>query len=157
MKVRKIDLRKAVHKQSTVNGTNVWIKIGALVFTSETKEQLADVVFDTVCPTWLMIDRKQFDEIDDVEVLKERILVHLVSKKLADIHRKENSRKGPKTDRLRRFFDAIKNEPVNAVQLAEQFFIMETTLKNHRRYDVYPERGLTKITKGMIFRLPLDD
>ena len=151
--MRKIDLRQAVHKQSTANATKLWMRIGCLVLTSDTKEQLAEVVFDKLCPLWLLLDKKQFDEIDDVEVLKERILVYVVGKRFADIHRKENSRKGPKTDRLRRFFNAISNEPVNAVLLAEQFLIMETTLKNHRRYDVYPERGLTKIKNGKIFRM----
>ena len=96
------------------------------------------------------------------EDLKTRLLVNIVAERISYMYKREQSVQGPKTDRIRRFFDSITEQPQDYYMLCELFNVSEDTVKNIGRYDAFKYRGKVKTktdrtTKTkMIFRLPVD-
>ena len=93
----------------------------------------------------------------DLQMLKERLIVHFYTYTLYKHYLNDIPRSGPKNGRLLRFFDAVTSEPVKVWDLADKYYLEHTTVKNHRRFDPFSEeRGITKIKNGKIFRQPVD-
>ena len=147
-----VNLQKGIHKKATVRGITTYIDIGYQIMQATSKDELSNIVLDKLSPTWLIIDKKQYNRIDDFETLKNRILVHVIGKRINQIINQERSVPGPKSDRIKKFFDELTTEPMDVDYVIERYNLASNTIKNHRRYDLFPERGLTKIKKQQIFR-----
>lgn len=147
-----VNLQEGIHKSGTIRGITAYIDIGFQVMHANTKDDLSKIVLDKLSPTWLLIDKKQYNSINDVEILKNRILVHIIGKRINEIINQERSVPGPKSDRIRMFFNELTTEAIEIEYVIEHYKLSSNTLKNHRRYDLFPERGLTKIKNKKIFR-----
>lgn len=151
--MQKVNLKLGIHRKNTPISINTWIQIGHLISQATTKEELSKIVLDRVCPTWIMIDKKQYEEISNLATLKERLIVHIVARRIKEILHKEQSIRGPKSDRMRRFFNELTTEHQDIFDVMELYGLSYNTIKNHRRYDLFPERGITKIKNDKIFRM----
>jgi len=134
------------------------IRRALLMLDAKTFDEIYGVVDGDIYSFFLDMETyRELEENGDMDLLKERLIVHFYSRNLHkhyvdSVHRK----KGRKGDKLRRFFKAVTTEPKHVLDLAEEYELEYTTVKNHRRFDPYPERGITKIKNWMIFRQPVD-
>ena len=76
------------------------------------------------------------------------MIVNVISKQIKDWYSHDRSIRGSKGDRFLKFFDVVDEEPKDWRELAAEYFLEDLTIKNHRRFDPYPERGVTKTKNG---------
>ena len=80
----------------------------------------------------------------EFEHIREKLLVHLVAKKIAHYYKKESYHKrcdGTASDKKRLFFDMVTEEPQVMYDLLDICDVSENTVKNVGRHDPFPERG----------------
>jgi hypothetical protein len=127
------------------------------VLNAETFEEVYKIVDEDIYSYFVDMDTyKVVEDYGDLELLKERLLIHFYSYIIHTNYTGEIRVRGPKGDRMKRFFNAVTAEPQDAGFLAEKCELKYSVVKNHRRFDTFPERGLTKIKNGDIFRQPVD-
>lgn len=127
------------------------------VMNAESFDQIRELVENDMY--LLHLDMDTFDVLEkkgDIKRLKERLIVNFYCYCLHKHYIKEVRRRGRKGDRLQNFFNEVTPEPINAWELADKHALEYTTIKNHRRFDPYPDRGITKIKNKKIFRQPVD-
>jgi len=150
MKSSDIDVRKTLKTPHTYGPLKRYIEYGKELTQCKTKEEVKDLLKRTL--TWKQVDTRSFEMLDDLTLLKERLMFFWIAENIHKHYTKEANRPGPRGDRLRRVFESIDETPIHYLDLAEKFNISKNTLKQHRRFDTCPERGITQIQKGMITR-----
>lgn len=151
-----INLLNAIRSPIACKRIKDFIEEAHKVLNAKSIDELDDIVWSTRYSNY--IDESTYDRMeDDINILKDRLIVNYYAHLIHSYYMEDARVTGPKSDRLRQMFNAITNEPQDAYDLADHHYIAYSTLKNHKRYDPYPERGLTKIKNGMIFRLPIED
>ena len=151
----KINLRNSISEHAYDFGVSA-INDAHAVMNAETFEEIYSVVDGDIRSFWIDMDTyNSVEKEGDIELLKERLIIHFYSYIIHKNYTEEVRIRGPKSDKLRRFFKALTNEPQDAGVLADEYGLEDSTIKNHRRFDPYPERGITKIKNGKIFRQPV--
>jgi len=150
MKFSDIDLRKAVRTPHTYDPLSRYIRYGQQLVDAKSKEEVIDLLKKS--KAWKRVDKTAFKNIDDLTLLKERLMFYWIAENIHNYYTKEVRRPGPKGDRIRRMFESIKTEPIDVRVLSEEFNVSYNIIKQHRRYDTCPEKGQTVIKKGMISR-----
>jgi len=150
MKYSDIDVRKAVRTPHTYDPLKRYVEYGKELTQCKNKEEVKDLLKRT--RTWKRVDTRAFEMTDDLTLLKERLMFYWIAENIHKYYTKEASRPGPRGDRLRRMFESINETPVHYLDVADKFNISRNILKQHRRYDTCPDRGITQIQKGMITR-----
>jgi len=157
--VDKIYLNEPVRDERYHHHVLFLSRLAVEIADAKTKDELKEILcrinqgraIATSLSRW--IDMGSFERVDDLDLLKQRILVNVIGYRMHLKYTSVKSATGPKSDRLRRFFDSITNDPQDVYDLADQFQLAYSVIKQHKRYDTFPERGQTKIKKGMIFRV----
>jgi hypothetical protein len=122
---------------------------------AETFDEIYAIVDADIFSYYIDLDSyRQLEEKGDIQLLKEKLTVHYYAFNVQKFYTNQIRRRGRKGNRLNRFFEAITTVPRDAFDLADELELEYTTIKNHRRFDMYPERGITKIKNGKIFRQP---
>ena len=124
------------------------------VITADTFDEIDEIV-GTKNILNIAVNEEEYREVSDIEHMKSILVTNLYARLISHLYHQTLQPKGPKSDRLRRFFRAITTEPQDSYDLADRHYIAYTTLKNHRRYDPFPEKGITKIKDGKIYRQPV--
>jgi len=150
MKYSDIDVRKAVRTANTYDPITRQIRFGQRLIDCNSKEEVKDLLKST--RVWKRVDTRAFEKIDNLTLLKERLMFYWIAENIHKHYTKEASRPGPRGDRLRRMFESIDETPIHFRDVAEEFSISINILKQHRRFDTCPEKGITQIQKGMITR-----
>ena len=153
----RINLLKPVTKNAYSMALHIFNRASEML-NAETFDEIYATVHEDIYWYYLDVDSyRQLEEHGNIELLKERLLVHFYSENLHLHYLDSVTRvKGRKGDKLQRFFQAVTTEPKHVWDLIEQYDLKISTVKNHRRFDPYPERGITKIKDWMIFRQPVD-
>lgn len=164
------DLKRKVVNKKSLDAIEDWIAVGYMLmeirdsaelfqYIGEMSELGDPVISDSVDQAMKATPGIQFDD------LKEKLLVHLVAKKISHYYKMEayhKRRDGTASDRKRMFFDMITEEPKDFYELLEVCNVSENTVKNVTRHDPFPERGRVRIKtdrltkERMVFRLPPD-
>ena len=124
------------------------------VITADSLEEIDEIV-GTKNILNIAVNEKEYREISDIEHMKSVLVTNLYARLISHLYHQTLQSKGPKSNRLRMFFRAITTEPQDSYDLADRYHIAYTTLKNHRRFDPFPEKGITKINNGKIYRQPV--
>jgi len=140
--------------------------LGSQIVKAETIEELVNIVEllnadnSHWAVRWAYTDvayPRDFYDGRSIELLKRQLIVNVVGKNIRELYISKKSTRGPKGDKLKQFFNAITSDPQDVEFLCEKYGIApETTAKNHRRFDMFTERGITKIKNRKIFRQPVD-
>ena len=149
-----IDLAEPIRKQMFLTGMKGNIERAYEVLNASTVEEIDSIVSSLGNN---LIDMESYKKVsDDIDELKDRLIVHYCSY-LIHLNFVGNLQvRGPKGDKIKKFFDAITNDPQDSFDLSDEYGLEYSIVKNHRRFDPYPERGITKIKNGKIFRQPID-
>ena len=152
----KIDLSKPIDDFDYDFCSHLFIQANEML-NAESFEEIFEIVDSNIYSYDLNLEAyRQVEEKGDIQLLKEKLIVHFYSFNLQKFYVGQVRRRGRKGNRLNRFFEAITTVPRDAYDLADELELEYTTIKNHRRFDMYPERGITKIKNGKIFRQPVD-
>ena len=151
-----INLLNSISEQAYEFGVSAIIRANA-VLNAETFEEVYEAVDEDIRSYWIDMDTyKRIEERGDINLLKERLIIHFYSYIIHKNYIEEVRVRGPKGDKLKSFFKAITSDPQDVDFLCDKYGLETTTVKNHRRFDPYPERGITKIKNAKIFRQPVD-
>jgi len=155
--MKKPDLSKAVTDLELYQEVQQWMFIAYEIMFTDNSQTLEEFVYDEELPLFKFIDFDQYEAIHNVEPLIQQIVMNVILPELAKLQVKGSSVRGPKSDRIRQFFDNLTTVPMDMFEVEEYYGLSQGTLKNHRRHDPFKDRGLTATKKYKIFRLPIKD
>ena len=155
--MRKPDLSKVVTDMDRYDEIQQWMFIAYEIMFTHNASALAELVEDEELVIHKHIDFDQYELIHNVEPLIQQLVMNIILPELAKLHAKGSSVRGPKSNRIRQFFDVLTTEPMDMFEVEEYYGLSQGTLKNHRKYDPFKERGLTVTKNYMIYRLPIDN
>lgn len=128
------------------------------IYAADTEEELIEVLKNGQAQLIDDIHPDSLRKLGDIEMVNEKIVYWICGSLISDTY-KNIRRRGRKSNNIKGFFNKVTNVPIDPDELQERYgcYLSPNVIKQHKRYDTYPERGLTKIKNGMIFRLPKEE